>query len=60
MIALKSETREDFEKGMSHFFDKEFPQASAVFDKLLQKNDKDNVAKYFMTKSVELTISVVS
>lgn len=60
MIALKSETREDFEKGMSHFFDKEFPKASAVFDKLLQKNDKDNVAKYFMTKSAELTISGVS
>lgn len=60
MIALKNETREDFEKGMSYFFDKEFPKASAVFDQLLQKNDKDKVAEYFMTKSAELTLSGVS
>ncbi|GAA3568387.1 hypothetical protein GCM10022395_17950 [Snuella lapsa] len=56
-ITLKIKTLKDFEKGMKHFLNKEFPKASAAFDKVLNKNTKDAVAKYFVTKSAEYTIS---
>lgn len=56
-IALKIKTLKDFEKGLKYFFNKEFPKASAAFDKVLTKNEKDYVAKYFVTKSAEYTIS---
>ena len=59
-ITLKLETLKEFEKGMKYFFDKKFPKASAAFDNVLRKNAQDSVAKYFMTKSAEFTISGVS
>ena len=58
-IALKTKTIKDFEKGLKHFLNKEFPKASAMFDKVLNKNPNDQVARYFMTKSAEYTISGV-
>ncbi|WP_136482958.1 tetratricopeptide repeat protein [Cognatitamlana onchidii] len=57
--ALKIKTLSDFEKGLSCFFDRQFPKASAAFDKVLSKNPEDAVAKYFITKSAEYTISGV-
>ncbi|WP_242095031.1 tetratricopeptide repeat protein [Aestuariivivens sediminicola] len=56
-IDLKKKTIKDFQKGLDHFFNKAFPKASAAFDKVLSKNPKDLVAKYFITKSAEYTIS---
>ncbi|WP_242203562.1 tetratricopeptide repeat protein [Aestuariivivens insulae] len=57
VIDLKMKTLKDFEKGLKYFFNKEFPKASAAFDKVLTKNPKDKVARYFVTKSAEYTIS---
>lgn len=59
IITLKTETLNDFERGLKYFFNKEFPRASATFDGVLTKNSKDDVAKYFMTKSAEYTITGV-
>ncbi|MDO5981234.1 tetratricopeptide repeat protein [Flavivirga spongiicola] len=56
-IILKTKTLKHFEKGLSHFYNKEFPKASAAFDTVLTKNPNDHVAKYFVTKSAEYTIS---
>ncbi len=56
-MVMKQKTLKDFEKGLAHFLADEFPKASAVFDKVLTKNPNDGVAKYFMTKSAEYTIS---
>ncbi|NMH86152.1 tetratricopeptide repeat protein [Flavivirga algicola] len=56
-INLKTKTLKYFEKGLSHFYNKEFPKASAAFDTVLTKNPEDLVAKYFVTKSAEYTIS---
>lgn len=56
-VGLKTKTLKDFEKGLKYFVNKEFPKASAAFDKVLTKNPKDKVAKYFVTKSAEYTIS---
>jgi hypothetical protein len=54
---LKIKTLKHFENGLNHFYNKEFPEASAVFDYVLTKNPSDKVAKYFVTKSAEFTIS---
>ncbi len=56
-IVLKLKTLKHFEKGLKHFYNTEFPKASAVFDTVLTKNPNDKVAKYFVTKSAEYTIS---
>ncbi|SDL50590.1 tetratricopeptide repeat protein [Kriegella aquimaris] len=56
-VELKTKTLKDFKKGLDFFFAKEFPRASAAFDKVLSKNPNDSVAKYFVTKSAEYTIS---
>ena len=58
-MALKIKTLKDFEKGLKHFLNREFPKSSALFDKVLGKNPNDGVAQYFMTKSAEYTISGV-
>lgn len=54
---LKRKTLLEFEKGLKHFFNNEFPRASASFDKILSKNPEDLVAKYFVTKSAEYTLA---
>lgn len=59
MIELKLKTLKDFEMGMDHFFNRKFPMASAAFDKVLQDNSDDKVARYFMTRSAELTLEEV-
>lgn len=56
-IVLKQDTLELFEKGMSHFFAKEFPKASVAFDGVLAMHPTDLVAKYFLNKSAEYMIS---
>ena len=56
-IELKKATLKDFEKGIKQFMKGEFPKASASFDKVLSKNPDDLVAKYFITKSAEFTLS---
>ncbi len=56
-VRLKTKTLKHFEKGLNHFYNKEFPKASAAFDTVLTKNPDDLVAKYFITKSAEYTIS---
>lgn len=57
IILLKKKTLKKFEKGLKHFFNKEFPKASAAFDSILTENPEDTVAKYFIAKSAEYTIS---
>ena len=56
-IQLKKSTLKDFEKGIKQFMKGEFPKASASFDKVLSQNPDDSVAKYFITKSAEFTLS---
>lgn len=56
-ISLKLQTLKSFEKGLDYFFNKQFPQASVTFDEVLTKNPNDIVAKYFVTRSAEYTIS---
>ncbi|WP_282124130.1 tetratricopeptide repeat protein [Algibacter mikhailovii] len=59
VILLKTKTLKTFEKGLKHFFNKEFPKASAIFDQVVLENPHDDVAKYFIKKAAEYTISGV-
>ena len=56
-IQLKKQTLKEFDKGIQLFINGEFPKATATFDKVLGKNPEDKVAKYFITKSAEFTLS---
>ena len=56
-IELKRQTLNKFNEGIVLFMKGEFPKASAVFDKILSKNPDDLVAKYFISKSAEFTLS---
>ena len=57
ILRLKKKSLSDFEKGLNYFLANKFPQAMASFDKVLNKNPKDLVAKYFVTKCAEYTIA---
>jgi len=59
VVKLKIKTLKDFEKGLEYFFSNQFPKASAAFDIVLTENPADKVAKYFITKSAEYTVSGV-
>jgi signal transduction histidine kinase/CheY-like chemotaxis protein/class 3 adenylate cyclase/Tfp pilus assembly protein PilF len=56
-IALKIATSKDYKKGLKLFFAKEFPNASEAFDKVLHRNPNDTIAKYFIAKATEYTVS---
>ena len=56
---LKMESKKEFEKGIQFYIKGEFPKASAIFDTILSQNPNDQLAKYFITKSAEFTLSGV-
>ena len=51
LVVLKATTQKDFEQGLKQFFDREFPQAAATFDRVLKANSKDQTAQLFLNKS---------
>lgn len=55
MIARKLKTLADFKTGLAHFFAGEFPEASAIFSKVLKSNKEDRVAQLFLNKSGRYT-----
>ena len=59
IINLKKKTLQDFEKGLQFFLNKEFPKATALFDKITTENPNDKVAYYFMNKAAQYTVSGV-
>ena len=56
---LKTRTRKDFENGLQQFFDREFPEATATFHKVLKVNPGDHPARLFMNKSSEYLLKGV-
>lgn len=56
-IRLKTKNLKLFEKGIDLFMNGKFPKASAAFDKVLSQNPQDRVARYFVSKSAEFTLS---
>ena len=58
-MASKLKSLPDFERGLEHFFAKDFPEASSAFNKVLKDNPADQVARTFVTKSANYTIEGV-
>ena len=55
----KQETIRDFEKGLEHFFSREFPEAAGAFNKVLKANALDYTARLFLNKSSTYTVEGV-
>ncbi len=56
-ISLKLETKKDYEKGIQFFFDQQFSEASSIFEKILSKNPKDAIVRYFNTNAKKYAVS---
>ena len=48
-----------FEKGLEHFYARNFPEAASVFNKILKKNAEDRTAKLFLNKASLYTLEGV-
>ncbi len=57
--AKKKAVQSDFEKGLELFYQREFGEATVVFNRILKQNDQDHPARLFMTKASELLIKGV-
>lgn len=49
--ALKMESKEQFDAAMEHYFDKEFGEAAALFQKIVQANPMDHPARLFINNA---------
>jgi hypothetical protein len=59
IISKKASSLEDFDQALKAFFSKEFPTASATFDRIKKLNPEDKVADYFLKKSAQYTVAGV-
>ena len=53
LIRHKTETKKEFEQGLQQFFNKEFAQAAATFDRITKIHTHDLPAKYFRNRASE-------
>jgi adenylate cyclase len=51
MMELKMETKSDFEHGLFLYHTKQFPEASVYFNKVLQRNPKDEAARLYLRRA---------
>ncbi|MGI9542372.1 MAG: two-component regulator propeller domain-containing protein [Cyclobacteriaceae bacterium] len=58
-IKLKIKTRSDFEKGLQHYFGKEFEVAAPLFKKILNINPKDKTAKLYLENAARFMVQGV-
>lgn len=57
--AAKEATKEIFNQGLNHYFDRKFPNAAVSFTEVLQRNEMDNVAKQFLAKANQFILEGV-
>jgi two-component system sensor histidine kinase ChiS len=55
-MTLKLETKPDFEQGLFLYHDKKFPEASVYFNKVLQRNPKDEAARLYLQRAAHLMV----
>ncbi len=51
MVSLKIESQSDFQTGLDQFFNRDFPEAAATFNKILKVNPADQPVRLFLSKS---------
>ena len=60
LMEQKLQTMVDFERGLSHFFAKEFPEAAGAFNQVLKGSSADYTARLFLNKASQYTIEGVA
>jgi class 3 adenylate cyclase len=55
IIASKSETRPDFEKGLSLYFDWQFAEAKTYFEQVLQHYPADKATQFYLQRMADFT-----
>jgi class 3 adenylate cyclase len=55
LIALKSETRADFEKGLSLYFGWHFAEAKTYFEQVLQRYPADKATQFYLQRMADFT-----
>jgi two-component system sensor histidine kinase ChiS len=58
-VALEQQTKDDFEKGIKAFYERDFTGASVCFNNVLKLNPTDKAAAIFLKRSANLMISGV-
>lgn len=56
MMALKLETRDDFEQGLFLYYDRQFPEASVHFNRVLQRNPQDEAARLYLQRAAHYMV----
>jgi signal transduction histidine kinase/class 3 adenylate cyclase/ligand-binding sensor domain-containing protein len=51
ILTVKTNLRSEFESGLEHFYKKEFPEASVVFNNIIKQNADDHAAGYFYKRA---------
>ncbi len=57
--ALKNQTREEFEQGLTSYFSKDFAEAILMFKHVLDINPEDKTARFYLKRAAELVVSDV-
>jgi signal transduction histidine kinase/class 3 adenylate cyclase len=60
ILKLKTELQEDFDKGLNHFYNREFPEAQVVFNNIIKKNEDDFAAAYFNKRAARFALKGVA
>ena len=60
ILKLKGDLQKDFDKGLNHFYKKEFPEASVVFNNIIKQNTDDHASAYFYSRAARYAADGVS
>ena len=52
IVALKSKTQTDFEKGLLHYHSQEFTEAKTHFERVLKHNSNDKAAQLYLKRTI--------
>lgn len=59
IISRKSDSRECFEKGIDHYYKKQFAEASVEFNMVLEENSQDKAARIYLQRSARYMVDGV-
>ncbi len=59
IIALKNQTKDEFEQGLTSYFSKDFAEAIVLFKHVLDVNPEDKTARFYLRRAAELVVTDV-